>query len=65
MKFLITAIAAAFMLMSAPSFAASHAGGKMDEKKVDCTKKENEKDKACEKKADKTDKKAEAHSDKK
>jgi hypothetical protein len=50
MKFLITAVVSAFMLVSAPSFAGSHAGGKMDDKKVDCTKKENEKNKACEKK---------------
>ncbi len=49
MKALISVVAAAFVLMSAPAFAASHAGGKMDDKKVDCTKKENAKDKACEK----------------
>ena len=47
MKFMITAIVSAFMLVSAPSFAGSHAGGKMDDKKVDCSKKENAKDKAC------------------
>jgi hypothetical protein len=50
MKFVMTLIAAAFVLVSAPSFAGSHAGGKMDDKKVDCTKKENEKDAACVKK---------------
>ena len=50
MKFMLTAIVSAFMLVSAPSFAGSHAGGKMDDKKVDCSKKENEKDKACVKK---------------
>jgi hypothetical protein len=50
MKFVMTAIVSAFMLLSAPAFAGSHGGGKMDDKKVDCTKKENEKDKACVKK---------------
>jgi hypothetical protein len=45
---MITAIVSAFMLVSAPSFAQS--GGKMDDKKVDCAKKENAKDKACVKK---------------
>ncbi len=50
MKFLIAALSTAFMLVSVPSFAGSHGGGKMDDKKVDCSKKENEKDKACEKK---------------
>jgi hypothetical protein len=50
MKFVMTAIVSAFMLVSAPAFAGSHGGGKMDDKKVDCTKKENEKDKACVKK---------------
>ena len=48
MKFMITAIVSAFMLVSAPSFAQS--GGKMDDKKVDCSKKENAKDNACVKK---------------
>ena len=47
MKYILTAIVSAFMLISAPSFAGSHAGGKMDDKKVDCSKKENAKDKAC------------------
>ena len=50
MKFMLTAIVSAFMLVSAPSFAQ---GGKMDDKKVDCSKKENEKDKACAKKDEK------------
>lgn len=54
MKILLTAIVSAFMIVSAPAFAGSHAGGKMDdkkeEKKVDCSKKENEKAKECEKK---------------
>jgi len=54
MKIVMTALVSAFMLMSAPAFAGSHGGGKMDdkkdEKKVDCSKKENEKAKECEKK---------------
>ncbi|WP_396435985.1 hypothetical protein [Limnohabitans sp.] len=50
MKFVMTAIVSAFMLVSAPAFAGSHGGGKMDDKKVDCTKKENEKNPACVKK---------------
>ena len=50
MKIVMTALISAVMLMSAPSFAGSHGGGKMDDKKVDCTKKENEKNEACVKK---------------
>ena len=54
MKILITALVSAFMLVSTAAFAGSHSGGKMDdkkdEKKVDCSKKENEKAKECEKK---------------
>ena len=50
MKFLIAALSAAFMLASAPSFAGSHGGGKMDDKKVDCSKKENESKPECKKK---------------
>ena len=50
MKIVITALVSAFMLMSAPSFAGSHGGGKMDDKKVDCSRKENEKNAACVKK---------------
>jgi hypothetical protein len=54
MKLLVTALVSAFMLVSTASFAGSHGGGKMDdkkdEKKVDCSKKENEKAKECEKK---------------
>ena len=53
MKFILTSIVSAFMLVSAPSFAGSHAGGKMDDKKVDCSKKENANDKACAKKDEK------------
>ena len=54
MKYVLTALVSAFMLASAPAIAGSHSGGKMDdkkeEKKVDCSKKENEKAKECEKK---------------
>lgn len=50
MKFVMTALVSAFMLVSAPAFAGSHGGGKMDDKKVDCTKKENADNKACVKK---------------
>jgi len=54
MKILITALVSAFMLVSTAAFAGSHGGGKMDdkkdEKKVDCSKKENEKAKECQKK---------------
>ena len=50
MKTVMTALVSAVMLMSAPAFACSHGGGKMDGKKVDCSKKENEKNPACVKK---------------
>ena len=54
MKTLATALVSALMLVSTASFAGSHGGGKMDdkkdEKKLDCTKKENEKAKECQKK---------------
>jgi hypothetical protein len=50
MKILVTALISAFMLISAPAFAGSHGGGKMDDKKVDCSKKENEKKPECEQK---------------
>jgi hypothetical protein len=54
MKILATALVSALMLVSTASFAGSHGGGKMDdkkdEKKLDCSKKENEKAKECEKK---------------
>jgi len=33
MKFVMTALVSAFMLVSMPSFAGSHGGGKMDDKK--------------------------------
>jgi hypothetical protein len=50
MKFVMTALVSAFMLVSMPAFAGSHGGGKMDDKKVDCSKKENEANPACVKK---------------
>ncbi len=54
MKILVSALVSAFMLVSTAAFAGSHGGGKMDdkkdEKKLDCSKKENEKAKECEKK---------------
>lgn len=50
MKIVMTALVSAFMLMSAPAFAGSHGGGKMDDKKVDCKKKENESKPECKKK---------------
>ena len=50
MQIVMTALVSAFVLMSAPAFAGSHGGGKMDDKKVDCSKKENEKNPACVKK---------------
>ena len=49
MKIVLTALVSVFVLMSAPAFAGSHGGGKMDEK-VDCSKKENDKHPACTKK---------------
>lgn len=49
MKTLISALVSAVVLLSAPAFAASHAGGKMADK-VDCTKKENADKEACKKK---------------
>ncbi|MDO9436934.1 hypothetical protein [Hydrogenophaga sp.] len=49
MKTLISAMVAAFLMASVPAFAASHAGGKMDDK-VDCTKAENKTKDACKKK---------------
>ena len=50
MKFVMTALVSAFMLVSMPAFAGAHGGGKMDDKKVDGTKKENEANPACVKK---------------
>jgi hypothetical protein len=39
MKFVMTALVSAFLLVTMPSLAGSHGGGKMDDKKVDCSKK--------------------------
>jgi len=50
MKTLISALAAAFALACVPAIAGSHAGGKMEDKKVDCKKKENESKAECKKK---------------
>lgn len=50
MKTLISAMIAAFVMASAPAFAASHAGGKMDDTKVDCMKAENKAKDECKKK---------------
>jgi hypothetical protein len=50
MKFVMTSFVSAFMLLSMPAFAGSHGGGKMDDKKVDCSKKENQTNPACVKK---------------
>ncbi len=50
MKSAITALTTALFLASAPAFAMSHGGGKMDDKKtekVDCTKAENKDKKEC------------------
>lgn len=41
MKTAVAMVASLFVLVSAPAFAMSHGGAKMDDKKVDCTKKEN------------------------
>jgi len=49
MQKLFAALVSAVLLVSAPAFAASHAGGKMDDK-VDCTKKENADKDVCKKK---------------
>ncbi len=46
MKFLLAAIASAFMFASMPSMAGSHGGGKME----DCSKKENADKAECKKK---------------
>ena len=50
MKIAMAFLASAFMMVSVPAFAGAHGGGKMDDKKVDCSKKENEKNAACVKK---------------
>jgi hypothetical protein len=47
MKSVLTALASTLIAVSAPAFAMSHGGGKMDDKKVDCTKAENKDKKEC------------------
>ncbi len=50
MKSVMTALTTALFLASAPAFAMSHGGGKMDDKKteqVDCKKAENKDKKEC------------------
>jgi len=50
MKTTLSILASAMFLISAPSFAMSHGGGKMDDKKaekVDCKKPENKDKKEC------------------
>ncbi len=49
MKFLMSALVSALLAISSPAFAGSHAGGKMDDKKVDCSKKENAEKAECKK----------------
>ena len=49
MKSMIAAALSAIVLIASPAFAASHAGGKMEDK-PDCTKKENMEKEACKKK---------------
>jgi hypothetical protein len=49
-KTTLSILATAMFLISAPSFAMSHGGGKMDDKKaekVDCKKAENKEHKDC------------------
>ena len=54
-KLLAVLVAAIFALSAGSVFAASHAGGKMDDKKMD--KKDDKMDKKMDKKSDKMDKK--------
>jgi hypothetical protein len=49
MKFLMSALISALLAVSAPAFAGSHGGGKMDDKKMDCSKKENAEKAECKK----------------
>ena len=49
MKLLMSAVVSAVLMVSAPVFAGSHAGGKMDDKKADCSKKENAEKAECKK----------------
>lgn len=47
MKSAISILTSALIVFSAPVFAMSHGGAKMDDKKVDCTKAENKGKKEC------------------
>jgi hypothetical protein len=47
MKKLTSAVLSAMIVISAPASAMSHGGAKMDDKKVDCSKKENADKKEC------------------
>jgi len=47
MKKLTSAVLSAMIVISAPAFAMSHGGAKMDDGKVDCSKKENADKKEC------------------
>lgn len=47
MKTAASILASALIAISVPAFAMSHGGAKMDDKKVDCTKKENKDKKEC------------------
>lgn len=49
MKVLMSAVVSALLMVSATAFAGSHAGGKMDDKKMDCSKKENAEKAECKK----------------
>jgi hypothetical protein len=50
MKLVMSALVSALLMVSAPAFAGSHGGGKMDDKKVDCAKQENADKAECKKK---------------
>ena len=47
MKSVLTVLASTLIAVSAPAFAMNHGGGKMDDKKVDCSKAENKDKKEC------------------
>ncbi len=49
MKLVMSALVSALLAVSAPAFAGSHGGGKMDDKKAECAKKENAEKAECKK----------------
>jgi len=49
MKVLMSAVVSALLIVSIPALAGSHAGGKMDDKKADCSNKENAEKAECKK----------------